>query len=123
MPEIKLNQISKGASGSGGGTVDPPEGGVSTIIAGFSSEHISIPTSLMVDIYNAGFTDGSAPGDVPGPVEMYLGANLITIEVGQRLRFEAVLDPVNNVFNYIPEIEINDSLSSSSMIEYSYQTL
>lgn len=123
MGQIRYG-IKSGGSGSGSGSSTPPTAGGSNLFAGFGSGHISLPGPLLsVEIYNAGFTDGSAAGDVPGPVDMFLGTNPVTIEVGQKIRFEAVLDPVNNIFYYIPEIEINVSGSSSSMIEYSYQTL
>lgn len=87
-----------GSSGGGGGTT-PATAGTLTIASGeTTSDFTRAAGALKLVVTNAGPAAGGT-----GDTATVNGANLFP---GDRLEFDAVLDPVNNIFLTLPEMTI-----------------
>jgi hypothetical protein len=88
-----------GAGEGGGGTTDPPDPGTLTIASDETTVDFSRPTgALKFVVTNAGPAAGGNAATAT--------VNGVNLFPGDRLTFEAKLDPVNNVFLTLPLMTI-----------------
>lgn len=88
-----------GSSSGGGGGNTPATSGTLTITSGETISNFSRTAgALKLVLTNAGPAAGGT-----GDTATVNGANLFP---GDRLEFDAVLDPVNNVYKLLPEMTI-----------------
>lgn len=104
-------------SSTGTVTIAPATAGIQSALVGYSmappATSVIIPTgALYFEVYNAGMT--STGGD-PAIAEISVNGTWYNLEVGQRFRMEAVLNPITNVFHLCPVILI---MPNGSMCTY-----
>lgn len=116
MGQIRLGIKYKSAS-LGSVTIDPATAASQNATIGFSNAAIGTVVNLVAggiyaEIYNAGMTNS---GGDPGTATITIGGVVNQLQVGQRFKMEAILDPVTNKFHYLPLLII---APQGSMVEY-----